>query len=185
MVSQTVIDRIDIFSSSLSFWGLSCLLNTLREFIFKFFHNRLGLNTRVSHFVETSRWCTICNVVGKSLGPFDDETFYHLFFVCPTTVKIHEDIEKVFLELDLDPTNLRWLGLKDDNVFLRIFFLTIQYFKWESKLAKRIPKTDYIIGESIYFLDNAIKLNKNLRQGFNLLNCPLSRLWYRLSRTRW
>jgi hypothetical protein len=29
-VSQTAIDRLDIFSSSLSFWGLSCLPNTLR-----------------------------------------------------------------------------------------------------------------------------------------------------------
>jgi hypothetical protein len=168
---------IHIFSESLAFWNYSSLPNAFREFIFKFFHNRLGLNTRISHFVDTSRSCTICSIVGKGLGPFDDETFNHLFFTCPTTVKVHEDVEKTLLEMDPDPANLRWLGLEDTNTFLRLFCLSIQFFIWESKLNKKLPKTDYIVGETIYILDSAMNFNKKLRESFSLVNCPLSRLW--------
>jgi hypothetical protein len=47
--------------SILGFWNFSGQSNTMREFIFKYFNNQLGLNTRVSHFVANhSRNCTFC-----------------------------------------------------------------------------------------------------------------------------
>jgi plasmid maintenance system antidote protein VapI len=51
------------FGTQIKLWDMSCLTNNFREFLFKFFHNRLGLNTRVSHFTEKTRWCTFCNLV--------------------------------------------------------------------------------------------------------------------------
>jgi hypothetical protein len=42
-------------------WSYNHLKNDFREFIFKFYNNLLGLNTRVSHFVlNVDRNCTIC-----------------------------------------------------------------------------------------------------------------------------
>ena len=46
--------------SFLPLWNSSGLPNRLREFLFKFFNNQLGLNTRISHFVGGSRGCTFC-----------------------------------------------------------------------------------------------------------------------------
>jgi len=65
-------------------WGIYFLPNKVREFILKFNGNILGLNTRISHFVENaSRSCTFCTCT--NLVPVPDETFLHLFFMCPVT----------------------------------------------------------------------------------------------------
>jgi hypothetical protein len=45
------------------FWNFSGQQNTVREFIYKFYNNLLGINTRVSHFVAGhNRGCTFCTV---------------------------------------------------------------------------------------------------------------------------
>jgi hypothetical protein len=65
-------------------WNFSGQSNLMREFLYKFFYNQLGLNTRVSHFVANfPRHCTLCSVA-RVPAPIPDETFKHLFFECPT-----------------------------------------------------------------------------------------------------
>jgi hypothetical protein len=174
----------DDFRNSLGIWGMSCLPNNFREFLFKFYHNRLGLNTRIAHFTENMRWCTFCDKVGNSMGPFDDETFVHLFLTCPSVRKLHSDIANIMLE-GLEITRQNWLGLELDNFFLKIFLLAIQYFIWEAKLKKQIPVANYCLGEAVYLLRDSMALNKKIRNSFANLHCPLSRLWTRLTSTRW
>jgi hypothetical protein len=176
-----------IFSSSLGLWNLHCIPNGLREFIFKFYHNRLPLNHRISNYTDVSRWCTFCNIIGYGMGPFDNETFSHFFVSCPSVLAVHRRVDEDLLALDPDPGQgqARWTGLGNDNLFVRLFFLTVQYKIWECRLKKVVPNANYCIGEAIYTLDHACKVNKKLNDSLNSLLCPLSRLWTRLTRPRW
>ena len=47
-------------SNFVGIWNLSFIPNKLRDFIFKFYNNKLGLNTRTSHFGGDTRACTFC-----------------------------------------------------------------------------------------------------------------------------
>ncbi len=58
--------------------------NRQKSFLFKFYNNILGLNTRTSHFgVNVSRICFFCSK--KTPVEQNDESFIHLFFSCTTT----------------------------------------------------------------------------------------------------
>jgi hypothetical protein len=183
-ISQTIGNDDIIFKGSLKFVGFNSLPNHFREFLFKFFHNRLGLNTRISHFTDNSRWCTFCSIVGKNLGPFDDETFLHLFITCPSVKKVHDDISSSLLScLELRKEN--WLGISGENPFLRLFVLSVQYQIWCSKLSGTLPNSNHCAGEAIYLMSNAVRCNPKISEHKNNLNCLLSRLWDQLSRPRW
>jgi hypothetical protein len=182
----TQLDNVprDFLKSNLGLWDINLLPNDFCSFIFKFVHNRLGINTRTSHFSENSRWCTFCCIIGRNLGPFDDETFTHLFVSCPTVKKVHDDIQNSLLE-GITLTSNHWLGVDGDNLFLRLFLLAIQYQIWCAKLSNHIPNGNYCAGESIYLISQAVKCNKKINQSFANLDCLLSRLWGRLCRPRW
>jgi len=95
-------------------WNTQAFSNRQRTFLFKFFNNFLGLNTRISHFVEnTSRSCTFCVLSGRVRPP--DETFFHLFLSCPTTVAWYDSfISELTTDLALigefDQINLWFYG---------------------------------------------------------------------------
>jgi hypothetical protein len=58
----------------------------VRDFIYKFRNNILGINTRVSHFANNvSRRCTFCALANER--NIVDETFSHLFYECLHTNK--------------------------------------------------------------------------------------------------
>jgi hypothetical protein len=173
------------FEQVLGLWNYHGFSNNFREFIFKFFHNRLQTNTRMSHYVDKSRWCTFCAIVGKNFGPFAEESFTHLFSDCPTVKKIQEDFEGEFLELAPDPLNIRWFGVGSENLLFKAMFLSIQYQIWQAKIQNRIPDFNFCIGEAIYLMDYACKHSKKFSNLLNSLNCPLSRLWTRLTQPRW
>jgi hypothetical protein len=62
-------------------WAISYYPNKLREFIFKFRNNLLGLNTRVSHFNRNvSQACTFWRI--SNVDPVPDENFVYIFFEC-------------------------------------------------------------------------------------------------------
>ncbi len=86
-------------AAQISAWSCSGINNRIRTFLFRFFNNLLGLNTRLSHFVENhDRACTFCTVSGSAIRP--DESFKHLFFTCPTMKHWHgKFIEKYFPQL--------------------------------------------------------------------------------------
>jgi hypothetical protein len=73
-------------------WGKSFLPTEFRDFLYKYFFNKLGLKTRTSHFAETNRKCTFCEIISQDLSPVNDESFHHLFVVCPTVLHVHEQI---------------------------------------------------------------------------------------------
>jgi hypothetical protein len=77
------------FKDSIQLWNMYCLPNDFREFLLLFFNNRLPLKYRIANYTDSDKWCTFCSLIGNNLGPFADETFYHLFVECPSSKKLH------------------------------------------------------------------------------------------------
>jgi hypothetical protein len=118
------------------------------------------------------------------MGPFADESFLHFFVDCPSTQRIHQDINRtLFPNLTLDTGH--WLGTKGNNLFLNLFLLAIQFQIWTAKLKSKLPNSNFCTGEAIYLMSDAIRVNSKLLEQLNLLDCPLSRLWVQLTRPRW
>ncbi len=92
----------------ISLWGIRGVPNRTKTFLFKYFNNILGINTRLSHFVANRRrGCTFCELRVPTAGglgpdpelvpvpaapvpvpvpvPLPDESFEHLFYGCLTT----------------------------------------------------------------------------------------------------
>ena len=87
-VSGTVFTDPDSYGFRISIWSTRGLLNRTRTFLFKYFNNILGLNVRLSHFVNNQqRGCTFCSL--NNVGNLPDETFSHLFYDCETTKSWH------------------------------------------------------------------------------------------------
>jgi hypothetical protein len=67
------------YGTVISIWNGQGITNRVKVFLFKFFNNILGINTRLSHFVPNQmRGCTFCSINGTN--PVPDETFAHIFF---------------------------------------------------------------------------------------------------------
>ena len=49
LISLPILDKQEVENVS-AFWSITALPNKFREFLFKFFNNRLGLNARTVHF---------------------------------------------------------------------------------------------------------------------------------------
>ncbi len=82
-ITQATLPAGPVLRHRISMWNCTGLTNRLKTFIFKFYNNLLGLNTRLSHFViNQSRGCTFCH---GTADPVPDETFLHLFYDCPVT----------------------------------------------------------------------------------------------------
>jgi len=131
------------FAVNAGLWNNSGFTNRQKMFLFKFYNNTLGINTRTSHFAQNgTRHCFFCSK--KRLPEQNDETFTHLFFTCSTVQDWHEQfINKCFPELlpldDMRKKSLWFLGFHDE-MFTPIVihaFLSFQYCVWEAKLKKK------------------------------------------------
>jgi hypothetical protein len=70
-------------SSIVSNWNKSFLPSNIRVFMFKYYNNLLGLNSRVAHFnQEVNAGCTFCTE--RKVLPAEKETMVHLFYYCPS-----------------------------------------------------------------------------------------------------
>jgi hypothetical protein len=80
-------------------WMCSYYTPKIRDFVYKFHSNKLGLNTRVSHFNNTTdRGCSFCKIsMQNRYGPIMEETFEHLFYSCTHTNYVIEKFFNKFL----------------------------------------------------------------------------------------
>ena len=126
-------------------WNFFGYPNKIREFIFKFNSNTLGINTRLAHFVDNrNRLCTFC--VLNRVNPSVDETFLHLFFECNTTSAwLHAFERKYYPELVFNNIESRkkfWFlhelpGLGNTvNLFITATLWIFKFLIWEAKLKK-------------------------------------------------
>jgi hypothetical protein len=138
-------------------WNSQGIPNRARVFMFKYFNNILGINTRLSHFVPNMvRGCTFCSINGTD--PIPDETFLHVFMDCSTVRSWHnrfiEDyLPAGYLRDEQERKNFFFLGKvhepDNDSYFIIMTVLILQFVVWEQKLRKKIPnyhaiKTDFL-----------------------------------------
>jgi hypothetical protein len=152
-ISGSVTPPNKIYGTVISLWT-----NRFRTFLFKFYNNLLGLNTRVPHFDNTvSRSCTLyainqhTHLIQTGPGgvpvPLPNESFKHLFSDCPVTGVLHTAFLYNFFtdlrfENDTDRSNFFFQGRINDgnayNLFIHTSVMAYQYCIWEMKLKKRI-----------------------------------------------
>ncbi len=106
-ITLTDLPTNDVLGDVISLWSKNGFNTRIKTFLFKFYNNLLGLNTRVSHFDNTvDRRCTICKINQSRLNvpvpaavpvPTPDESVKHMFLDCPIVWKLHDQfLEKYF-----------------------------------------------------------------------------------------
>ena len=118
------------------------LNNKIHTFLFKFYNNILGLNSRVAKFnnaIDPS--CTFCTA--NKLFPTEKESFSHLFYYCPTTNKLLSIfLARYFTINSLTATEFfasKINDKEDDNNALQLALDIFGYYIWNCKLEKKIP----------------------------------------------
>jgi len=170
------------FGRRLSSWKSAGLSNRVKTFIFKFYGNSLGLNTRVSHFAQdVNRACTFCSLAGRQ--NIMDETFKHLFLDCQTTKRLHDQfLAKYFAGLDINAeqrSKFFFLGLLPenyrDNHFVMYAVLLFQYCIWEWKLQKKTYSFNTMEINYLELVAKALRFCKTMRVDAEKLTFPLCR----------
>jgi hypothetical protein len=128
--------------SLLSNWNVSFLNSSIREFIFKYYNNILGLNSRVAHFnLEINSGCTFCNITNNR--PVPKETLQHLFFYCPTIYEIIcTFFDSYIANLVNNKGNYFLSNISSNeqvNNVVTIVWDIFRYVVWQFKLQKRLP----------------------------------------------
>jgi len=184
-VTDTFFPGENTYGKRISFWNSPGLLNRIRTFAFKFYNNLLGINTRLSHFVQNQqRGCTFC-VVNNNVnenGIIPDETFSHIFYECDTVRGWHNRfilkyLPENYFRDDRERREFFFLGKVHDtdgeNFFIHAAVLIFQYCIWESKLKKKIHSyntLELLFREIIYnFLrTNALARKSKAKSNFKL-----------------
>ena len=80
-------------------WNYSFLPSKIRTFLFKFYDNILGLNSRVAKFNQNiDPICTFCSLNNHQPAP--KESLSHFFYYCETTKKNNRGIFHPFFEIE-------------------------------------------------------------------------------------
>jgi hypothetical protein len=166
------------------FWNFTGQKNTIREFAYKFMYNQLGLNTRVSHFVQNhSRNCSLCTL--RNDNTMFDETFAHIFYDCPSTKKLHEKlISKYFTTLlnqnEQEKRRFWFLGEINgrSNLFVIAAVIFYNFLIWNMKLKKELSHFTAVENIWLELLDKLHKQSRKFREAVLLVNFDICRRWH-------
>jgi hypothetical protein len=182
-ITETEYDNGSNHSERMALWKKNGINNRMKTFIFKFFNNLLGINTRLSHFVDNwSRKCTFCN--SKAEINQSDETFKHLFLDCKYTMQLHNSFMQKYLpELGIvnynDKKKLFFHFMLPNseqfNSFIGIVLASFQYCVWEYKLMKKVPSFNTIEIKFCELVSSCLRLNKECRESAGKINLLLPR----------
>jgi hypothetical protein len=166
-----------------SLWNRNGLSNHFKTFLFRFYNNILGLNTRLSHFVpNTSRKCTFCEITSGQQSV--DESFIHIFFDCQHVRRWHTDFVRKYLpdfnNLDIPSQKKMWFfgilpNADEVEFFPAISLLCFQFCIWEAKLGKKIPSFHTLEISFSKQIECLLRLNKDARESATKLNISLCR----------
>jgi hypothetical protein len=153
----------DLFTS----WYRNFYNSEVRVFLFKFYGNILGLNSRVTHFnPDINGGCTFCILSGDLPPP--SETFAHLFFECKRVADVLETILLRFLGNNRVSKENFFLGTmnvcEQTNKSYTVFFNLIKYLIWRCKLEKKIPSATKIESELKYMMSIFTGASKKLKE---------------------
>ena len=178
---------VKVIKNNNALWGFYWLKNRVREFFFKFFNNKLGINTRVSHFVDDfDRSCDLC-IASKSL-PACEESFTHLFFYCTVTADLQQKFINKYLDsmaneinntLDKKRLWFEWTGPQSvvDSQLFRIIIGIFQFTLWECKIKKRAMSFNSFMIDYFFNLKATVEMSRDLTDEKNSSNYFLCRNW--------
>ena len=162
----------------------------MREFIFKYLGNCLGINVRISHFITNpDRKCSLCKIINANTD--NEETFLHLFWECPVSKKLHSTfITTFFPEIgnDVSVTKLFVLtGLLEnenisENLFVKSAVWCHLWLIWQCKLKKRIMAPSTYKFEFALLMNNIFCNSSSVRNDRLLANFKICREWFNLKR---
>ena len=126
--------------SMMGAWNNNFLPGKIRIFLFKFYNNILGLNSRVAKFNrEKDPSCTFCSI--SNLRPAKQETFAHVFYYCETTNKLLTEFFKRYFTINLPECSVIFNGTistKDrENRAFQLVMDVFRYHIWNNKLEKK------------------------------------------------
>jgi hypothetical protein len=181
-----IVDAADqTIKNALCLWNFSPLKNTIREFQYKFIYNQLGLNNRVSHFVQNiDKACTFCTLK-MAPAPIQEESFLHLFYDCPTTLNIRNMfIRKHFPTLANSSRQVLlkfWFLAEADNntnLFISMAICTLNFLIWNMKLKKNIVNFSTLEQNWLHILDTLVKQSLKIREAVLLVHYDICRRWH-------
>jgi hypothetical protein len=170
--TETVEPTKQRLRSLFSNWNLYYINSSIKVFIFKYYNNILGLNSRVSHFNrEVDASCTFCTL--RHALPAPKETLVHLFYHCPTTNDILGKFYGKYLHgIILEQSTFFLSNASDkefDNKPLNIVLDVLRYVIWQHKLNKKIPSFSLFESEFHYLIGSITGASKNFEM--SLTNC--------------
>ncbi len=153
-------------------WSSHFLNTSIRDFLFKFYNNILGINTRVANFNQNiNAGCTFCGINGPF--PVPAETFTHLFFDCNHVQNILGRLyDKYLCNFDLNKNSFFITNINEkecENWPVMLFFNIVRYNIWQNKLEKKIPVFYKICVEIEYAFETIFGTSPKVFDMFN--NC--------------
>jgi hypothetical protein len=160
-------------------WNSTFYTNRMREFLFKFRNNILGLNSRVCKFVPgIESECSLC-VCNKEPLPIQSETFIHLFFECSHSDRYRTLIENRFFpelgQAEVVDRKKFWFlallpGMEKSNAFISSIVSLVHYLTWECKLRKEYSPVGTFFENMEGEVKKMLMLSKVLRTERSKLN---------------
>jgi hypothetical protein len=153
-------------------WSSHFLNMSIRVFLFKFYNNILGINTRVANFnPNINGSCTFCSLNGPFPAPA--ETFSHVFFDCihvqSILVRLHA---KYLCNFNFNRNSFFITDINDkegENWPVMLFFDIVRYNIWQNKLEKKPPIFQKLCAEIQYTFETIYGTSAKVYDMFN--NC--------------
>ena len=169
-LTETEVQSVEITMRCLGGWNIYATENLFREFVFKRRNNQLKTNNRLNAFdPDIDPRCSFCRIIDRDSNT--RETFGHIFFSCPVTYSLLNNLA-THLEprLDLETElfkDLYWYGRYDDNTAIEssllLFFDTVRYLIWKFRCRRKIPNWNMLAREIKFTLECVFNLNQSLR----------------------
>jgi hypothetical protein len=157
-----------------SLWTKHFVQSDFRTFLFKLYHNILGLNNRVAH-INPMRdpSCFFCLRSGNL--PAVKESYSHFFWYCPTTQGLIKRFFDSFLTIDCSFTAMQ-LGCyqKDEKMVfsfpLAIVCGLIKFVLWNFKLRKRLPTWPSVVSDFFFIFSSMLGASRTFEDDVNRCN---------------
>jgi hypothetical protein len=142
-------------------WSISFLPNDFQEFIFFERNNFFKTGTRAANYVvNLDDRCSFCCIINPDTVA--RESFFHLFFTCPTTCLLLRGVTRLggLLHSPDDDSFMEkyWFGSRDgkSSVSLILIYEIFRYVIWKFKLRRIVPT-------QLYFFDNFVSCLRHVK----------------------
>jgi hypothetical protein len=145
-------------------WTRHYLCSEFKTFLFKLYHNVLGVNSRVHHYnPDRGPECGFC--IKKLNLPAERETIKHFFWYCPTANQSIIALTGELINFVPSQSNF-FLGTDNMGAYndaLMLIFDLIKFILWQHKLRKKLPTNHSMRGDFVYFWGIFLGSNKKLK----------------------